>query len=214
MKKDRPGKRSVENLADRILNSAQRLFYNNGYLNTKVEEIAKQARTSASGIVRTFGSKHGVLTALYERSWKKIEQEVFRALDSCSSDPREKLLTMARVMWTCYQESQEDIFPIILDCGVTDCAILNRSSGSVMATVNVKYLDLVNDLCAECINLDLVDKRLTSRALREGVFGIVEGVLLGWYQEDWSTGRDKFPERISIDDAVTLLTMLLYGRLE
>lgn len=47
----------------RIIETALRLFLENGYVNTTVEAIAKAARVAPATIYQAFGTKHGVLAA-------------------------------------------------------------------------------------------------------------------------------------------------------
>src|SRR5919108_5645044 len=64
---------------DRILNAARRLFGSRGYENTSTVVIARAAGTSESQLMKHFGSKEGLLEAIFEQGWEKIAQS-FNAL--------------------------------------------------------------------------------------------------------------------------------------
>jgi AcrR family transcriptional regulator len=52
---------------DRILLAAKRLFAENGYENTSTVAIARDAGTSESQLMKHFGSKQGLLVAIFDR---------------------------------------------------------------------------------------------------------------------------------------------------
>jgi len=201
-------------LRERILRASERLFYSKGYSTTRLDEIAREAGTSASGIVRLFDNKYGVLAALYDRAWATVNSQIIAALERCSGDPREKLLAVAVTVWRAYEMSRETVYPMILNTGIADMLILSSADQKTDSPQNLKYLDMVRGLCQECVQNGWVDKTCSANALREGMFGIIEGVLTGWYQEDWATSVDAFPNRLSVKEGASLISMLLYGRMD
>src|ERR1700681_2838963 len=58
--------------SDRILQAAKMLFAQSGFENTSTMSIARMAQTSESQIVKHFGSKEGLLEAIFEEGWKHI----------------------------------------------------------------------------------------------------------------------------------------------
>ena len=60
--------------AERILHTAKALFAEHGFENTSTMSIARQAQTSESQIVKHFGTKEGLLEAIFEDGWKHITQ--------------------------------------------------------------------------------------------------------------------------------------------
>lgn len=201
-------------LSERILTAAEKIYYRKGYSNARLDDIAREAGTSVSGIVRLFENKYGVLAALYERAWATVNRGVTAALESCSVDPRERLLTVAVTIWQTYEKSRETVYPILLNTGIADTLILSSPDQKIDSNENLKHLEMIRTLCQECVENSWVDKVYSSNSLREGMYGIIEGVLIGWYQEDWSGSGDDFPDRISIEGGTALIKMLLYGRLD
>src|SRR6516225_4062189 len=61
---------------DRILRAAKQLFAQNGYENTSTVAIARDAGTSESQLMKHFGSKQGLLTAIIDRGWDSILDRV------------------------------------------------------------------------------------------------------------------------------------------
>jgi len=60
---------------DRILMSAKRLFARNGYENTSTVAIAREP-DSESQLMKHFGSKQGLLAAIFDRGWASIIERV------------------------------------------------------------------------------------------------------------------------------------------
>ena len=59
---------------DRILQAAKQLFSERGYENTSTVAIARQAGTSESQLMKHFGSKEGLLEAIFLQGWGRISQ--------------------------------------------------------------------------------------------------------------------------------------------
>ena len=61
---------------DRILFAAKHLFARNGYENTSTVAIAREAATSESQLMKHFGSKQGLLAAIFDRGWATIAERM------------------------------------------------------------------------------------------------------------------------------------------
>src|ERR1700761_5451856 len=61
---------------ERILVAAKHLFARNGYENTSTVAIAREAGTSESQLMKHFGSKQGLLSAVLDHGWMKILRRV------------------------------------------------------------------------------------------------------------------------------------------
>jgi len=57
---------------DRLLESGKSLFASRGFSNTSTIMIARAAGTSESQLVKHFGSKDGLLEAIFDRCWKTL----------------------------------------------------------------------------------------------------------------------------------------------
>jgi len=63
---------------DRILHAAKQLFARRGYENTSTVAIARLAGTSESQLMKHFGSKEGLLEAIFERGWRDLHLHIRR----------------------------------------------------------------------------------------------------------------------------------------
>src|SRR3954465_12437637 len=77
---------------DRILMAAKQLFASRGYENTSTVAIARQAGTSESQLMKHFGSKQGLLSAILDRGWMVIAERVKVAQHA--SSPGDRLLAV------------------------------------------------------------------------------------------------------------------------
>ena len=68
---------------DRILKSAKQLFARSGYENTSTVAIARQAGTSESQLMKHFGSKQGLLSAILDRGWVAIADRLMPRVARC-----------------------------------------------------------------------------------------------------------------------------------
>jgi AcrR family transcriptional regulator len=58
---------------ERLLDAAKILFSIHGFENTSTAAIARQANTSESQLIKHFGSKEGLLEAIFEQGWQNLE---------------------------------------------------------------------------------------------------------------------------------------------
>ena len=77
---------------DRILQAAKHLFALRGYENTTTIMIARAANTSESQLVKHFGSKDGLLEAIFEQGWQSMEESFAAAMRAPAPAERLRLL--------------------------------------------------------------------------------------------------------------------------
>jgi AcrR family transcriptional regulator len=77
---------------DRILRAAKNLFAQNGYENASTVAIAREAGTSESQLMKHFGSKQGLLLAIFDRGWNSILDRI-KATNHAAT-PADRLVAM------------------------------------------------------------------------------------------------------------------------
>lgn len=195
----------MSDLSERILSSAQDLFFKNGYYSTTTRAIAKEAKTSESGIFRMYRNKYELLMSVYNESWRKVNARVDSELVNVES-PIEAILTIANVVFSMYDEDRLTISFIIMNTGNTDTLILEKKSESIISEENIRYITRLQKICRECFTDEQLDTLLIPESLCEGIMALIEGVLLGWYLADNS--KD-YPYKISKKEATNLIRSLL-----
>jgi TetR/AcrR family transcriptional regulator, fatty acid metabolism regulator protein len=88
---DRP---AVADKRGAILRAAIRVFANNGYFNSKVADIAREAGVADGTVYLYFKSKEEILHSVFDRSMEEAIAEGRKQLESIT-DPREKLRRIA-----------------------------------------------------------------------------------------------------------------------
>jgi AcrR family transcriptional regulator len=69
----------------RLLAAGKGLFARNGFEQTSTSAIARDAGTSESQLVRYFGSKAGLLDAIFEEAWKPMNARIHDMLADAGS---------------------------------------------------------------------------------------------------------------------------------
>lgn len=65
-----PGPPSVR---ERLLDSGKILFSVHGFENTSAAAVARQANTSEAQLIKHFGNKEGLLEAIFDQGWQKLD---------------------------------------------------------------------------------------------------------------------------------------------
>lgn len=68
--------KTTDSSRDRLLASAKELFARHGFESTSTAAVAREAGTSESQLVRYFGTKVGMLEAIFEEAWKPLNARV------------------------------------------------------------------------------------------------------------------------------------------
>ncbi|HVL68048.1 MAG TPA: TetR/AcrR family transcriptional regulator [Vicinamibacterales bacterium] len=76
---------STDSSRERLLAAAKELFARMGFENTSTAAVAREAGTSESQLVRYFGTKVGLLEAIFEEAWKPLNAKVHDLLADASS---------------------------------------------------------------------------------------------------------------------------------
>jgi AcrR family transcriptional regulator len=194
----------------RILAVARQLFYENGFYHTSTREIAKRAGTSESGIFRNFGDKYELLMAVYNDCWKAVNDAISSQTPRQYRDPRHQILQILSVVWSLYEKEPIVMAFIVINTGNTDTLLVSKREQAIVSEENTRYVATLEALSKECVDQGLVDRALTARALSEGLMGLSEGILLGWYLAD-KAAPGRYPSKVTIQEACSLVGVLLYG---
>jgi TetR/AcrR family fatty acid metabolism transcriptional regulator len=81
---------------DAILKAATQIFARNGFFNSQVADIAREAGVAAGTVYLYFRSKDDLLVSLFERTMREAIDEGRAALQD-TSDPAERLARIARL---------------------------------------------------------------------------------------------------------------------
>lgn len=89
-----PVRPAVADKREAILRAATSVFASNGYFNSKVADIAREAGVADGTVYLYFKSKEDILHSIFDRTMEEVIAEGRKQLEAIS-DPREKLRRIA-----------------------------------------------------------------------------------------------------------------------
>src|SRR5581483_10937532 len=78
-------------VTDKILDTAERLFYKQGYNNTGINQVIEEADIAKGSLYKHFESKTDIMVAYLERRYKQWFENLENAVSKVA-DPKQKLL--------------------------------------------------------------------------------------------------------------------------
>jgi AcrR family transcriptional regulator len=164
-----------------VIAAARRLFAENGFFQTKVEQIAKLSRVSPATVYAQCGGKHGLLRSLMD-SWTQAPMVVeFQQKALAAADAALVMQTLS----TAYLQITEqwgDVIRVVIDVAPHD-----DESGAVLATAQRRHNRSLAGICRHLGDLgalrDDVDARLATRIITYyyGIDGLLRArEVFGW----------------------------------
>lgn len=171
---------------DRILHAARRLFATDGYENATTSAIARTAGTSESQLIKHFGSKEGLLEAIFDQAWQRIGAGLGQVLERYAS-PREKLQALTELMISALEKDKELRTLMLLEG-----RRIRRHGHMVLLTRGfLQLLGAVDALLRELQEAGELRQDLNIEAVRSALVGSFEGLL----RDQLLAERADFPAR-------------------
>jgi len=157
--------------SERILHAAKELFAQGGFENTSTVSIARLAQTSESQIIKHFGSKEGLLEAIFEHGWKHIS-EAFGALEYVPS-PSSKLQALVGMILAKLEEDEQLKLLFLMEG-----RRIRKEGHMVLMTRGFQDLIKTADrLLKEMRDLGQLRADLHIEGVRSALMGMLEGLL-------------------------------------
>ncbi|HYL35671.1 MAG TPA: TetR/AcrR family transcriptional regulator [Bryobacteraceae bacterium] len=157
---------------ERILRVGKTLFANRGYEHTSTSSIARQAGTSESQLMKHFGSKAGLLEAVFVEGWTHITEEARAGIQNVTS-PVEKIQVMANCVLQHLERDPELKLLMLLEG-----RRIRREGQMVSLTEGfMAFLHLVDSVLEEMRALNLLRSDLSPQVIRSAMMGMMEGML-------------------------------------
>lgn len=160
----------AESSRERILHSAKTLFASRGYENTSTAAIARQAGSSESQLIKHFGSKEGVLEAIFDDGWERMGQGL-AALSSTAG--RQRLRATMNLILTSLQQDPE-----LKELMLLEGRRVRKEGHLIMLTHG--FLDFVRGMDAvleEMQRAGQLRPDIPPDVVRSALMGMVEGLL-------------------------------------
>ena len=156
---------------DRILLAAKQLFSARGYEKTSTVAIARQAGTSESQLMKHFGSKEGLLEAIFERGWTALSPEMARAKEQDS--PRARLRALFEVVVSGLERDPE-----LMELMMLEARRVRREANQVLVTTGfLQLIRIVDECVAQAQQSGQLKVPVKPETVRSGLIGMFEGLL-------------------------------------
>lgn len=173
---------------DRILQSARTLFASQGYESTTTSAIARMAGTSESQLIKHFGSKEGLLEAIFEASWQRIGRTINPLVEQGAS-PLDRLKALTEMMISAL-ERDHDLRTLMLLEGRR----IRRHGHMVVLTRGfLQVVGVIDSLLREMRDAGQIRQDLSVEAMRSALIGAFEGLL----RDQLLAERVEYPARYS-----------------
>ena len=157
---------------DRLLQSARTLFASQGYESTTTSAIARMAGTSESQLIKHFGSKEGLLEAIFDASWQRMGRTINSLVDQGAS-ALDRLKTLTEMMISAL-ERDHDLRTLMLLEGRR----IRRHGHMVVLTRGfLQVVGVIDSLLREMRETGQVRQDLSVEAMRSALIGAFEGLL-------------------------------------
>lgn len=184
---------------DRILRSAKHLFAEMGYENTSTVSIAREAGTSESQLMKHFGSKQGLLVAIFDRGWNRIVERVKATNHSASPANRVvAMLTAATI------ELEND--PQFKILAALEARRIGKDSSDVVVSSGYRrYRELLDRALIDMRTEGQIRSDLNLDAVRAAIIGMADGL---WRDQIIAT-RGGMASSYNFDDIQQVIELLV-----
>ena len=141
---------STQTARTRLLSAGKTLFARLGYEQTSTAAIAREALTSESQLVRHFEGKAGLLAAIFDDSWRPLNEAIQIVVGDASS-AREAVLAVLSTVVDAFGKDHELAFILLFEG--------RRVRGGTEVTLSRGFLEFMELL-----------QRLVRRGQRDGTF--------------------------------------------
>ncbi len=184
---------------DRILMAAKHLFAKNGYENTSTVAISREAGTSESQMMKHFGSKQGLLAAIFDRGWAAIAERVQVAQSSASLTQR---LFGVLESIAIELDNDSDLKEIML----LEAWRVRKDNRDVLLSQGFqRFADVVDGILSEMRDRGQIRSDVNLQAVRAAYMGMTEGLL----RDQVVAKRSEYIANYNFDDVRKVLEVLI-----
>jgi AcrR family transcriptional regulator len=176
---------------DRILMAARSLFSSQGYENATTSAIARMAGTSESQLIKHFGSKEGLLEAIFDQAWQQVARALAQVLEHCET-PFDRLRALAELMIDALEKDKDMRIMMLLE----GRRIRKHGSMVVLTHGFLQMVATIDALLEEMCEAGQLKPGLNVQAVRSALIGSFEGLL----RDQILAERGNYPADYSAED--------------
>ena len=183
---------------DRILLAGKHLFAQNGFENTSTVAIAREAGTSESQLMKHFGSKQGLLIAIFDRGWASMHERI-QAIRAVSA--AERLLSVLEAITF---ELEND--PELKTLAMLEARRMRKDGTDVLMTRGSRqYRELLDGILQDMRNQGQLRQDVNLDAVRAAVTGMAEGL----WRDQVVAKRSELRANYGVDDVRKVMEILI-----
>jgi AcrR family transcriptional regulator len=183
---------------DRILLAAKRLFAENGYENTSTVAIARDAGTSESQLMKHFGSKQGLLVAIFDRGWASINERI-KAIPNGS--PADRLLAVFQAITVELEHDPEQKTLTMLEAR----RVRKDSNSVLMGQGTHQFREMLDRILQDMRNEGQIRPDINLQAVRAAIIGMAEGL----WRDQVVANRSDLRADYGFDDVRQVMELLI-----
>ena len=173
----------------RILQAGRALFATRGYEKTSTVAIARLAGTSESQLMKHFGSKEGLLEAIFDVTWEQLSAH-FAKLDAIKS-PRDKLYSLLETFLNALEGDPAGKELMLLE----GRRVRKQGNLVVLTRGYLQFVKVVDSILTELKKSGELNPKLEVEAVRSATIGMLEGML----RDQVITRRMEYPAHFSTE---------------
>jgi TetR/AcrR family fatty acid metabolism transcriptional regulator len=158
----------------RILDAAVRVFAKNGFHNSKVSEIAKEAKVADGTIYLYFKNKDDILISLFEQSLTLLINNMREAVKDVN-DPLEKLHLFIKM----HLQSVER-FQGVAEVMQVELRQSHKFMKEYVPERLTEYLNIVSDIIEEGKGAGVIRLDIHPALFKRALFGAMDEIALHW----------------------------------
>ena len=184
---------------DRILQAAKHLFAQRGYENTSTIMIARAASTSESQLVKHFGSKDGLLEAIFELGWRQMGN-LFEAIVDTAPPVQRLRLLVDHVLAGLNRD------PELKELMLFESRRIRKQGHAVLMTGSfIEFMRKLDVMLAEMRERGELRSDFSPQAVRSALMGVCEGML----RDELLARRKGVESGYTIEDVKAVLELVL-----
>ena len=185
---------------ERILKCAKTLFAKKGYENTTTVAIARAAGTSESQLMKHFGSKEGLLEAIFDQGWEVITERI-KDLENLNINEEEKIQRLLGSMLLALEAD-----PQLRDLLLLEGRRIRKEGNMILMTSGFRQIiSTVDHLLEKMRQSGHLKRGLNPEAVRSALVGTFEGML----RDRILAQRSDYPASYSGEDVRAVFNTVL-----
>lgn len=168
-----------------IFDAALKTFVKRGYPETRVSEIAAEAKVAEGTLYNYFPSKEDLLLALFDEKWGGIIDEIKEKIGRLD-DPNKKLKVMFSLVVRMFKKDRHLAEIFLVDVKQSSIFLNNYTVNRV-----VEFIDLIEEILEEGKTKGIYRKDLDTRVTKMIIFGAAQGILLSWVLSESTAVKNK-----------------------